>query len=83
MIHIVGGIELLPLLSNRMLMTSQITIVGQAYPGKHIRNNARYLVTKKVKQFTLGYFSMLDNFFCHPSLFTICTRTFSKLVEGS
>jgi hypothetical protein len=49
MIHIVEGIELLLLLSNRLFMTSLLTIVGQAYPGKHIRNNARYLVTKDVK----------------------------------
>jgi hypothetical protein len=60
MIHIVEEIELLLLLSNRLFMTSQRTIVGQAYPGKHIRNNVRYLVTKNVKWFSLGYFSKLD-----------------------
>jgi hypothetical protein len=59
MIHTVEETELLLLLSNRLFMTSQIIIVGYAYPGKHICNNARYLVTKNVKWFSLGYFSKL------------------------
>jgi hypothetical protein len=59
MIH-VEEIKLLLLLSNRLFMTSRLTVVGQAYPGKHIRNNARCLVTKKVKWFTLGYVSKVD-----------------------
>jgi hypothetical protein len=49
MIHINKEIELFPLLSSRLFMTSRITIVGQAYPGKHISNNAHYLLTKNVK----------------------------------
>jgi hypothetical protein len=49
MIHIVEEIELLLLLSNRLFMTSRLTTVGQAYPGKHIRDNARCLVTKNIK----------------------------------
>jgi hypothetical protein len=49
MIQIVEEIELLLLLSNRLFMTSRLTVVGQTYPGKHIRNNARYLVTRNIK----------------------------------
>jgi hypothetical protein len=60
MIHIVEEIKLLLLLSNRLFMMARITIVGQAYPGKHICNNTPYLVTKNVKWCTLEYVSNLD-----------------------
>jgi hypothetical protein len=56
MIHIVEEIELLLLLGNRLFFMSRLTTVGQAYPDKHIRNNARCLVTKSVKWFSVGYF---------------------------
>jgi hypothetical protein len=60
MIHTVEEIESLLLLSNRLLMTSRLTTVGQKYPRKHIRDNARYLVTWNIKQFSVGYFPRLD-----------------------
>jgi hypothetical protein len=48
MIPIVEEIKLLLLLGNRL---------------KHIRGNISYLVTWNVKEFTVGYFLRLDNFF--------------------
>jgi hypothetical protein len=47
-IHIVEEIKLLLLLGNRL---------------KHIRGNIRYLVTWNIKEFTVGYFLMLNTFF--------------------
>jgi hypothetical protein len=55
MIHVVEEIELLLLPGNRVVMTSRLATVGQAYPRKHIRGNVRYLVTWNVKEFTVGY----------------------------
>jgi hypothetical protein len=46
-----------------MVMMSRLATVGQTYPRKHIRGNVRYLVTWNIKQFTVGYFPRLDNFF--------------------
>jgi hypothetical protein len=43
------------------------------------RNTAESLTTA----LDLNFFSSLLFFIYHPSLFTICTSTFSKLVEGS
>jgi hypothetical protein len=60
MIHIVEEIELLLLLSNRLVMTARLSTVDQGYPRKHIRNYARYLMTWNIKQFTVGYFQKLD-----------------------
>jgi hypothetical protein len=40
MILIVEEINLLPLLSNRLLMTSRLATVGQTYPRKRIRGSA-------------------------------------------
>jgi hypothetical protein len=48
MIHIVGEIKLLLLLGNRL---------------KHIRGYVSYLVTWNIREFTVGYFLRLDNFF--------------------
>jgi hypothetical protein len=45
MIHIVEEIKLLLLLGN---------------PLKHIRGNVRYLVTRNINGFTVGYFLRLD-----------------------
>jgi hypothetical protein len=45
MIHIVEEIKSLLLLGNRL---------------KHIRGSLRYLVTRNVKEFTVGYFLRLD-----------------------
>jgi hypothetical protein len=45
MIHFVEQIKLLLLLGNRL---------------KHIRGNVPYLVTWKLKEFTVGYFLRLD-----------------------
>jgi hypothetical protein len=59
-IRIVEKIKLLMLPSNRLLMTPRLATVGRAYPRKHIRGNARYLVTWNVKQFAVVYFSILD-----------------------
>jgi hypothetical protein len=36
MIHVVEEIKLLLLLGNRLVMTSRLATVGQAYPRKHI-----------------------------------------------
>jgi hypothetical protein len=57
MIHIVEEIKLLLLLGNRL---------------KHIRGNVRYLMTWNIKEFTVGYFLRLDEFF----LFFILTPIF-------
>jgi hypothetical protein len=63
MIHIVEESKyfflFMALLINRLLMTSRLTTVGQTYPRKHIRDNARYLVTWNIKQFSVGYFPRL------------------------
>jgi hypothetical protein len=66
-IRIVEEIKLLMLPSDRLLMTSRLTTVGQTYPRKNIRDNARYLVTWNIKQFSVGYFPMkiMKFFFIH------------------
>jgi hypothetical protein len=46
-----------------LVMTSQLATVGQTFPRKHVRGNVRYLVKWNIKQFTVGYFPRLDNFF--------------------
>jgi hypothetical protein len=48
MFHVVEEIKLLLLLGNRL---------------KHIRGNVRYLVTWNIKEFTVGCFLRLNNFF--------------------
>jgi hypothetical protein len=63
MISIVEEIKLLMLPSNRLLMTSRLAAVGRACPRKHIRGNARYLVTWNIEQFSVGYFSIQDKSF--------------------
>jgi hypothetical protein len=60
MINIVEQIKLLMLPSNRLLMTSRLTAVGQACPRKHIRGSASYLVTWNTWKFSVGYFPRLD-----------------------
>jgi hypothetical protein len=60
MIRIVEEIKLLMLPSDRLLMTSRLATVGRACPRKHIRGNVRYLVAWTIKQFSVGYFSILD-----------------------
>jgi hypothetical protein len=60
MVHVVEEIKLLLLLGNRMVMTSRLATVGQAYPRKHVRGDVRYLVTWNIKQFTVMYFQRLD-----------------------
>jgi hypothetical protein len=66
MIHIVEEIKLLLLLSNRLVMTSRLTTVGQTYPRKHIRDNARYVVTWNIKKFSVGYFPNLFYYTFYP-----------------
>jgi hypothetical protein len=61
MIHIVEEIELMLLPINRLFMTSRITTVGWTYPGKHVHNYARYLVTWNIKQFSVRYFPTGNN----------------------
>jgi hypothetical protein len=83
MIHIVEEIKLLLLLSNRLVMTSRLTTVGQAYPRKRIRNYARYLVTWNIKQFTVGYFPRLAKWTTYRKQVSMKTVTVMKQPPNS
>jgi hypothetical protein len=74
MIHIVEEIKLLMLPSDRLLVTSRLANVGRAYPRKHIRGNARYLVAWNTWMFSVGYFPRLDKLAIYRTPVTVCKR---------